>query len=430
MASVNCRKRGKKWEYRFEAAKVDGARKQISKGGFDTKKDAMAAGVKALAEYNNAGLCFVPSEVSVADYMEYWLSSYCIHNISDSTYAAYSRIIHKHIVPRIGQYKLRSITTAILQDLINNIYTENQFKKSYMKNILKVIKGSFKYAYVTVKFINNNPSEFVSLPSMSSSSDSSDIIILTIDEIKNILNRFENTPYQYYALLTAYYTGLRISEVYGLTWDCIDFDNKTITVNKIAKKIEKEGTNSEGKRIRGIRGKASTRWYFGDCKTKSSYRTIPVSDYLLNALQDYKHLQEKNIADYGEYYLRHYAKPEKSKTNKDVLRILSFPELDMDMPYEQVYPVFVKENGEFHGTDSMKYPSKVINDELGITFNFHALRHTHATRLIEAGTPIKAVSDRLGHGNVRTTLETYVHSTDEMLYDSVVKFDEISGLDK
>lgn len=429
MASVSCRKRGKKWEYRFDIAKVNGSRQQFSKGGFATKKDAMAAGVKALAEYNSAGMTFEPSEVSVADYMSYWLDSYCVHNVSDSTYSAYNTIIKKHITPTLGQYKLKALTTSIIQDFINNIYTQYNFKKSYMKNILKVLKGSLKYAYVTAKFINTNPGEYVSLPKMTSAADKKEIIVLSQEDMQTILNRFKDTPYQYYAFLTAYYTGLRVSEVYGLTWDCIDFDAKTITVDKIAKKIEKEGKTSEGKVIRGIRGKANTRWYLGECKTKSSYRTIPVSDTLLNALKEYKTLQDKNLADYGEYYIKHYAKAEKSPTNRDVQRIISLPDMDIPVPYPQIYPVFIKDNGEYHGTDSARYPSKVINDELGITFNFHALRHTHATRLIEAGTPVKTVSDRLGHGNVRTTLETYVHVTEEMQNDAVDRFDNCSGLD-
>ena len=85
--------------------------------------------------------------------------------------------------------------------------------------------------------------------------------------------------------------------------------------------------------------------------------------------------------------------------------------------------VCVSENGQFHGTDSMKYPSRIINNELGIRFNFHALRHTHATRLIETGVPVKAVSDRLGHSSSRITLDVYVKVTDKMKSDAVDAFE-------
>ena len=76
MATINVRKRNNKWQYQFEAAKIEGKRKQITKSGFNTKKEALDAGVKALAEYNNSGLHFEPSEISVSDYFDYWYKNY------------------------------------------------------------------------------------------------------------------------------------------------------------------------------------------------------------------------------------------------------------------------------------------------------------------------------------------------------------------
>lgn len=425
----NGKQKAPNWEYRFEAAKVDGKRKHISKAGFRTKKDAEIAGAKAMAEYDNAGLKFEPTEISVSDYLDYWMNNYCKMNVSDSTMVAYKNIIEKHWKPRIGHYKLKGITTLVLQEQINDIAVNRSFTKSFMKNILKVLKGSFKYAYVTARLIQTNPAEYVTLPNLSPDADSEEIIILTKDNVNRILERFKDNPSTYYAILTSYYTGLRVSEVYGLTWDCVDFEKKRITVNKIAKKIEKEGKVSDGKRKRGIRGKSTTRWYFGACKTSSSYRTIDVGDTLLNALKEYKAWQEKNEAEYGNLYTMHYLKDEITETNRKVKRIISVQDMDFEIPLERAYPVFIKENGEFRGSDTMKYASKVINGELGIVFNFHALRHTHATMLIEAGIPVKAVSDRLGHGTVRTTLETYVHTTDGMKTEAVDKFEKLGSLE-
>lgn len=417
------------WEYRFEAAKVDGKRKHISKAGFKTKKEAEIAGTKAMAEYSNAGLHFEPTEISVSDYLDYWLKNYCAMNVADSTMVAYKNIINKHLKPRIGHYKLKAITTLVLQEQINDIAVNRAFTKSFMKNILKVLKGSFKYAYVTARLIQTNPAEYVTLPNLSPDADAEEIIILTKENVNRILERFQNSPNTYYAILTAYYTGLRVSEVYGLTWDCVDFEKKQITVNKIVKKIEKEGKVSDGKRKRGIRGKSTTRWYFGACKTSSSYRTIDIGDTLLSALKEYKAWQEKNEEEYANLYTTHHLKPEITETNRKVQRVISVQDMDFEIPLERTYPVFIKENGEFRGSDTVKYASKVINGELGIVFNFHALRHTHATMLIEAGVPIKAVSDRLGHGTVRTTLETYVHTTDSMKTDAVNKFEMMGSLD-
>lgn len=440
MAKLNIRNRNKgkvdkdgkpklpNWEYRFEIASIGGQRKHQSKAGFKTKKEAEVAGTKAMAEYNNAGLTFEPSSISVADYLDYWINNYCKLNVADSTLSAYRNIVSRHIKPRIGHYMLSSITTLVLQEMVNDIYVNHSFSKAFMKNIVKVLKASFKYAKVTAKLIRDNPAEDVTLPNLSPDAKAEEIIILTKDDIRRILDRFENSPATYYGILTAYYTGLRVSEVYGLTWDNIDFENKQITVNKIAKKIEVDGAVSEAKKIRGIRGQSTTRWYFGACKTESSYRTIDIGETLLVALNEYRAWQEENEALYLELYTRHYLKTEKTETNRNVQRIVSLRDIEPSAALERTFPVFIKENGEFHGTDTVKYASKVINYELGILFNFHALRHTHATMLIEAAVPVKAVSERLGHGNIRTTLETYVHVTDSMRDDAVNKFESLGNL--
>ena len=440
MAKLNIRNRNKgkfdkegkpkvpNWEYRFEAAKVAGKRQHISKAGFKTKKEAEVAGAKALAEYTNAGTQFEPSEISVSDYMDYWLKNYCVFNVADSTMAAYRNIINNHIKPRIGHYMLKSISTMVLQEMINDIYVSRGFTKSFMKNILKVTKGSFAYAKKTAKLIKEDPAEDVELPTMSSDSDPEEIIILTKEDVNRILERFEKAPATYYAILTAYYTGLRVSEVYGLTWDCVDFEKKQIIVDKIVKSIEKEGKTTDGKRLRPTRGKASSRWYFGACKTPTSYRVVDIGDTLLNALRSYKEWQEANETEYAELYTKHYLKDETTETHRKVQRIIPMQDMDVEIPLERTYPVFIKENGEFGGSATVKYASKVINYEMGIHFNFHALRHTHATMLIEAGVPVKAVSERLGHGNVRTTLETYVHVTERMKSEAVDRFEALGNL--
>lgn len=416
------------WEYRFQTAAVDGKRKWICKGGFRTKKEAEVAGVKAMNEYSNAGTKFEPSEISVSDYLDYWLKNYCTFNVSDNTLAAYRNIIKNHLKPRIGHYQLKSITTIVLQEMVNDIYVSRGFTKSFMKNILKVTKGSFHYAKVTAKLIQIDPAADVELPNMSSDSDPEEIIILSKNDINRILERFEKSPATYYAILAAYYTGLRVAEVYGLTWDCVDFENKTITVNKNVKCIEKEGKETDGKRLRPVRAKAATRWYFGSCKTPTSYRTIDIGDTLLEALRCYKQWQEDNEKLYDDLYMKHYLKAEITETHRQVQRIISMQDLDVEIPMERTYPVFIKENGEFGGSATVKYASKVINYELGIKFNFHALRHTHATMLIEAGVPVKTVSERLGHGNVRTTLDTYVHVTRQMKNDAVNIFEKTADL--
>ncbi len=288
-----------------------------------------------------------------------------------------------------------------------------------MHNILKVLKGSFKYAHEKVCFVKQNPAFNVTMPKYDVP-EKDPAHIFTKEEINMMLDRFKNNHAMYYAMLTAYCTGLRVSEVFALTWEDIDFENKTLTVNKnVLKKNQKEATHG-----RHISGKATTVWYFGTCKTPSSYRTIEIGDTLINALKEYKEEQERDKLEYGDLYMKHYIKETRNYyNNKPEYKILNaYSELEMALP--EVNLVFVKHNGVFEGTDTCKYPFKVIHYELGINCRFHDFRDTHATRLIEAGADIKAVSKRLGHSTIKTTYEIYVRVTNKMKNDTVERFEQ------
>ena len=419
---ISVSKRGKVYQYQFDIAPSGGKRKRITKSGFATRKKAEEAGLKAYNEYNQTGQSFTPISMSYSDYLDYWMKSHCEVNLKYHTIEAYKSIVKNHVKPNIGFYRLSQITTATLQEFINKIYVEKSFSKNFLKNILKVLKTSFNYATDVVGFVKFNPALKVRLPSYDIP-DTDPAHIFTKEEIEMILNRFNNNSCVYYAFLTAYYTGLRVSEVFGLTWEDIDFEKKTLTVNKnILKKNQNGGTKS-----RHISGNSTTVWYFGTCKTKSSYRTIEIGDTLINALKTYKKEQETHKKEYGNSYMKHYKKNVINPyNNKAEIKILNaHAEIDVALP--EVDLVFLKNNGVFEGTDTCKYPFKVIHYELGIPCRFHDFRDTHATRLIEAGADIKAVSKRLGHKNINITYDIYVRVTTKMKSDVVDKFEEYAN---
>lgn len=95
--------------------------------------------------------------------------------------------------------------------------------------------------------------------------------------------------------------------------------------------------------------------------------------------------------------------------------------------YPRVRMVCIAENGEYTSTDSFKYCSRIIHHELKLAFDYHSLRHTHATILIESGADVKDVQTRLGHSNIQTTLQTYVHDTEAMKQRSVELFEQVAG---
>lgn len=203
MAKVNTRKRGKYWEYYFEAAKVEGKRSKISKGGYPTRKEAFIEGTKALEKYNSSGLNFVPSEISFNDYIDFWFKEYAEANLKPETLTNYRKRIKNHIKPAFARYKLKSITPAVLQSFINE-----KFNQGYSRNTMKSIKGilskAFQMAVEPFRFIGTNPMLYIHRLDPS----------LTISTINNI---FLITP-----------TGLKNEN--GIIFVCYN-NNKMVYVN-------------------------------------------------------------------------------------------------------------------------------------------------------------------------------------------------------
>ena len=135
--------------------------------------------------------------------------------------------------------------------------------------------------------------------------------------------------------------------------------------------------------------------------------------------------QLKNEIRYGEYYTIHVKKVEQDEKGNQMIRIVPIQKC-VESSLQRVNLVCIAENGQYTSTDSFKYCSRVVHNELQLAFDYHSLRHTHATLLIEAGANIKNVQTRLGHTNIQTTLQTYVHDTEKMSEQSVEIFEKIT----
>ena len=164
MSKINIRKRGNFYEYRIEIAKVDNKRQWLSKSGFRTKAEALESGSQAYTEYLNAGIPFKQCDLSYSDYLDYWLENYCINNLKYNTIQTYKIIINKYLKKNIGKYKLSTITSVALNSFITDLVNEYNHSKTYYKNILKVIKGSFRDACNLYGFIKYNPALTLRLP--------------------------------------------------------------------------------------------------------------------------------------------------------------------------------------------------------------------------------------------------------------------------
>ena len=287
--------------------------------------------------------------------------------------------------------------------------------------------------------------------------------MISVDDFHSMLERFpKGNPFRY-ALLIGFYTGLRISEVFALTWDDIDFQEKTLNVNKLVykriyslnendiktlsqkintnqnqynvnaknnisakeKQNSKQHIKSKNQTLENTTTIETSAWYFGDTKTSSSVRKIKIGDTLLSELNEYRKMQLINQMHLGEHYIQ-ICKQEEIDEKGDIIYRLTELESSMSDTLPLANLIMRKPNGKYSSTESFKYASRVIHYELGLQFNFHSLRHTHATKLIENGVSPKAVQSRLGHENIKTTLQTYVHSTDNMEQYAVDIFEKIA----
>lgn len=392
MATVHARRRGNKWEYRFEAASVAGQRKQICKSGFLSKKEAMEAGTKAYSDYTQAGAVFEPNNSSFSDYLDYWLGTYCVTNLKPITLENYKKKIRLYIKPKLGKYMLSSLSFAVLQDFMNDI-----FNQGFSRNTLTVIKGilsnSLSYAVEPLHYLQSSPMAYVKLPSTRAKpaipSRSEPHIYISKDMIDKIFERFPEGCSSHIPLMLGYKCGLRLGEAFGVMWSDIDFEKGTLTVNR---QVQWQGGKEHKKGY----------WYFSEPKY-NSFRTISLDNSLMELLKREKQRQERAAEYYGDKYT-HLFEGDNSR------------ELNTDGKGVEIYPICRRENGEYIQSRVMQHTSMIIHTQLGCEdFDFHSLRHTHATNLAEAGANPKYVQARLGHKNIQVTMQVYQHTSDTII---------------
>ena len=154
MGSINVRKRGNVYEYFFETAKVNNKRKRISKSGVKTKNEAYEYGYRAYEEYRNGGVK-KETQMSYADYLDYWMKEYFEINFKYSTAKRYKESFET-IKRELGQYRLCDITPFLLNKALLNLYQKTQTKET-LRNYQKVIKSSLRDATYYFGFIENDP---------------------------------------------------------------------------------------------------------------------------------------------------------------------------------------------------------------------------------------------------------------------------------
>lgn len=402
MAEVTTRKRGTKWAYQFEIASVGGKRKRISKSGFRTKAEAVKAGTKAKTQYDNTGLTFTPSDMSVSDYLDYFYKTYVMNELKPNSQEFWDSFIRLHYKPYLGKYRLSSITPAVIQDFLYERKSKG-YARPTLVHLRNNLKEAFNYAINPCGFIADNPVVKTTLPKTSTEQVNPHFLI-SIDDFQTIIKYFHFGNRYHVMLQLGWNLGLRLGEICGLQWSDIDFFNNTVTINKQALYNNK------------IPGRKSN-YYIETPKTERSVRTVAFGKSLKLLLLKEKQRQEENEANYEEYYTEQYLIDDKY--------IVEHQKNDCFEEGKKLDFVCRDENGTWVNPSMSTYCIRVVTKKLGINFDFHSLRVSNATYLIDNKVDIKVVQERLGHANVTTTYNTYVRVTKEMRDEAVSILDSV-----
>lgn len=198
---------------------------------------------------------------------------------------------------------------------------------------------------------------------------------------------------------------MRTGEVFALTWDDIDLENRIIKINKTvyAKDKEKNG-----------------RWYLGTAKTIGSHREIYICDTLYSFLLKYKELQNNYKKEFGKNYKYYTLEEVKNKYGK----LAEYKIIKSNSKRNRVEMLLTRKDGTYSGTDIIRYPFRIIHHELGIQCRFHDLRVSFATTTLRSGSEIKDISKVLGHSKIETTENYYINFTKDSLKRVCVKFEK------
>lgn len=383
------RKRGNTWYYYFDMGIVDGKRVRpeysASAEGANTKAEAEAILRRKITEYENSGIIFKAKEITVHDFLMYWQKEYVGLKLTPRTQENYESTIRIHILPHLGAYKLKSLSPETLQTFFNMKVREGWARQT-LSIMFGIINKSLKHAVYPFKYINESPMQYVELMKNKSRKPTKDDLKIQTSENLKLINQSLNEEHPFYLPFhIGLHCGLRVGEVCGLEWKHINFEERTLEIEQQLVAVRNEGGKSD--------------WVIGPPKSVSGYRTITIGNTLIKILKQALILQKQNQLKYGEHY-------QKSSLGDFVCK---------------------KENGEHCTPSVIKYHTREsISNKLNIKFNYHSLRHTHATMLIENGSPIKTVQKRLGHSRAATTEDRYVHLTIKMARDAADIFDSIA----
>lgn len=337
------------------------------------------------ARYADKHDVFIPSDMTVDDWFNYWITN-IVGDLAPNTRRNYKERYEHNIQPVIGRIKLSDVKLLHCKMVLNTMdmdYAGSTIRQAY------ITMGTMLKSALMNDLIAKHPMNGVRYTKPVRAA--SDIKFLTVAEQEKFLETAKRSHnYYQYALILE--TGLRTGEMIGLTWDAIDWENKTLTVNKTL----------EYRHDRGY-------WRAGPPKTQQSYRTIPLTAKAYEILERVSYGKQFRKESETLSQILEYIDRITGKTSRLVMRDLVFVNWRTGEPAK---------NSSY---DTHLYK---LCDEAEIKrFCMHALRHTYATRAIESGMQPKILQKLLGHASIKTTMDRYVHVTDESMLKAVQQFE-------
>jgi len=430
MAKGSVRKKGKKWYYRFYIEDESGNLVQREFVGTESKSETEALLRKAMEDYEEKKFVAKSENATVGMLLDMWVEEELKPgSLSNGTVMAYQGTVNRIKQHPIGSRKLKTVTADHLQAYMDFLSfggtnpdgtTAKALSKGYLRLFSAVLQGAFRFAVFPKRLITFNPMQYVVWRGkkedydLFSDEDGNTDSTPTLSheqylKLEEFLKKKDNP-----ALLPiqiAYYTGLRIGEVCGLTWQDVNLDKQYLTVRR-------------SMRYNGARHKTE----IGATKRKK-VRTVDFCNTLAAILKAAKTEQRKNRLQYGGLYHLNYYTEVKEK-DRTYYEVYSLPRTD-EIPegYKEISFVCLRPDGAYESPSTVGIMCRTASRKVeGLEgFHFHQLRHTFTSNLLSNGAAPKDVQELLGHADVSTTMNIYAHATREAKRTSARLLDKVVG---
>ena len=372
-----------RWEGIYSAGYDQQTGKLIRKSIYGKNQKEVRQKLSKVTTEIDEGLYLEPAKMTLSDWMDLWYKEYTFDK-KYSTLKGYKAQINKHIRPGIGKYNLSQLNPMILQRFFNHLSEPNEKGKvlspKSIKNVCIILSGILEQA-VENEMISKNPCKKVKLPKVYNKQ----ITPLTDKQVKDFLEIISTDEIYGTILRVIVFTGLRLGEAMGLTWDCVDFEKGALNINKqLQRRPQKDG----GSTLTSVKS--------------GKPRILKPAPFLMQLLK-IRYTEQIMQKQRSEDLWLAWSNEEEHK------KALVFTNLQGGyLIPKRVYLHFKSAAVAIGAPDA----------------RVHDLRHTYAVLSLQNGDDIKTVQENLGHASAAFTLDVYGHVSDRMKKESANRMEE------